>query len=58
MERWKKETYPGIRAEGEAAGAVIYFADEARIHSDYRPGTSWSPVGQTRRSRTPGTGSR
>ena len=29
MERWKKEAYPAIRAEAEAAGAVIYFADEA-----------------------------
>ncbi|MGB6577737.1 MAG: IS630 family transposase, partial [Streptosporangiaceae bacterium] len=47
VERWKKETYPGIRGEAEAAGAVIYFADEAGIRSDYHAGTTWSPVGQT-----------
>jgi transposase len=47
VERWKKETYPGIRKEAEAAGAVIYFADEAGIRSDYHSGTTWSPVGQT-----------
>jgi transposase len=45
--RWKKETYPAIRAAAEAAGAVIYFADEAGIRSDYHAGTTWSPVGQT-----------
>lgn len=47
VERWKKETYPAIRAAAEAAGAVIYFADEAGIRSDYHAGTTWSPVGQT-----------
>ena len=47
VERWKKETYPAIRAEAEAAGAVIYFADEAGIRSDYHTGTTWPPVGQT-----------
>jgi transposase len=47
VDRWKKETYPAIRAEAEAAGAVIYFADEAGIRSDYHAGTTWSPVGQT-----------
>ncbi len=47
VERWKKETYPGIRKEAEAAGAVIYFADEAGIRSDYHAGTTWAPAGQT-----------
>lgn len=41
MDRWK-EIYLGIRAEAEAAGAVIYFADEAGIRSDYHAGTTWS----------------
>ena len=47
VERWKKETYPAIRKEAEAAGAVVFFADEAGIRSDYHAGTTWSPVGQT-----------
>jgi hypothetical protein len=47
VERWKKETYPAIRAAAEAAGAVICFADEAGIRSDYHAGTTWPPVGQT-----------
>jgi transposase len=47
VERWKREEYPAIRAEAEAAGAVIYFADEAGIRSDYHAGTTWSPIGRT-----------
>jgi transposase len=47
VQRWKSETYPGIRAEAEAAGATIYFADEAGIRSDYHSGTTWAPVGRT-----------
>src|SRR5213076_3429504 len=38
---------PAIRAAAEAAGAVVWFADEAGIRSDYHAGTTWSPVGQT-----------
>ena len=45
--RSKREQYPAIQAQAEAAGAVIYFADEAGIRSDYHAGTTWSPVGQT-----------
>ena len=35
VQRWKHETYPAIRKEAEAAGAVIYFADEASVRSHY-----------------------
>ena len=28
-------------------GALIFFADEAGMRSDYHAGTSWSPVGET-----------
>jgi transposase len=44
--RWKQEEYPAIAAAA-AAGATIYFADEAGIRSDYHAGTTWAPVGQT-----------
>jgi transposase len=47
VQRWKNEAYPAIRAEAEAAGATVYFADEAGVRSDYHAGTTWSPVGQT-----------
>ena len=47
VDRWKREQYPAIQAQAEAAGGVIYFADEAGIRSDYHAGTTWSPVGQT-----------
>jgi transposase len=45
--RWKNEEYPAIRAQAEAEGATVWFADEAGIRSDYHAGTTWSPVGQT-----------
>lgn len=47
VQYWKDEQYPAIRAEAKAAGATIYFADEAGIRSDYHAGTTWAPVGQT-----------
>ncbi len=45
--RWERETYPAIRAEARAAGARIYFADEAGLRSDYHAGTTWAPQGET-----------
>ena len=45
--RWKDEEYPAIRAQAEAQGATIWFADEAGIRSDCHAGTTWSLVGQT-----------
>lgn len=47
VKQWEGETYPAIKAEARAAGATIYFADEAGIRSDYHTGTTWAPVGQT-----------
>ena len=47
VERWKSEEYPAIRAQAEAEGATIYFADEAGIRSDHHAGTTWAPVGET-----------
>jgi transposase len=34
-ERWKKESYPAIRATARGAGAVVYIADEAGMRSEY-----------------------
>ena len=44
---WKEEVFPAIRAQAKAAGATVYFADEAGIRSDYHGGTTWAPVGRT-----------
>jgi len=54
VDRWKRQEYPAIRAQAEAEGATIYFADEAGIRSDYHAGTTWSPVGQTPEVRNTG----
>ena len=46
VDRWKREEYPAIKAQAEAGGAVIYFADEAGIRWTTR-GHHLVPVGQT-----------
>ena len=47
VEEWKASTYPKIQRRAKARKATIYFADEARVQSDYHSGTTWAPVGQT-----------
>jgi len=47
VEKWKTERFPKIRDEAEAAGQVVYFADEAGVRSDYHAGTTWAPKGKT-----------
>ncbi|WP_234485026.1 IS630 family transposase [Noviherbaspirillum pedocola] len=47
VRRWETKTYPQIKAEARATGAMVYFADEAGIRSDYHTGTTWAPVGET-----------
>jgi len=47
VRRWETELYPAIKAAAKAAGATIYFADEAGIRSDYHTGTTWAPRGET-----------
>jgi transposase len=54
VEQWKREEYPAIRAEAAAAGATIYFGDEAGVRSDFHAGTTWAPVGKTPVVRTNG----
>lgn len=45
--RWRDEEFPAVGAQAKAAGATVYFADEAGLRSDYHSGTTWAPVGQT-----------
>ena len=47
VHQWESETYPAIRAQAQAIGATIFFADESGIRSDYHTGTTWAPQGQT-----------
>jgi len=41
---WKEEVYPAIQAEARAAGASIFFGDEAAVRTDHHAGTTWAPV--------------
>src|SRR5512142_2296969 len=55
VDRWKREQFPAIRAQAAAAaGATIWFADEAGVRSDCHAGTTWAPVGHTPIVRTTG----
>jgi transposase len=47
VESWREEAYPEIAARAKREGALIFFADESAIRSDYHAGTTWSPVGKT-----------
>ena len=47
VEKWRVEEFPRLQAEAKQAGALIYFADEAGIRSDYHAGTTWAPCGET-----------
>jgi transposase len=43
----KRETYPTIRVAAAAAGATVFFADEAGVRTDHHAGTTWAPIGCT-----------
>jgi transposase len=47
VRQWKEVEYPKIHAEAIAAGATIFWCDEASVRTDYHSGTTWAPVGQT-----------
>jgi len=53
---WETRTYPTIKAQARAAGAMIYFANEAGIRSDYLSGTSWAAIGETPAAAVTGRG--
>lgn len=54
MEKWQAEDFPALKAEAKRTGAVIYFADEAGVCSDFHAGTTWAPVGPTPTVKTTG----
>jgi transposase len=47
VHKWKFEEFPEIQKKAKAAGASIFFCDEATIRTDYHSGTTWAPIGQT-----------
>jgi len=47
VRRWKAVEFPRIRAAAKAAGAHIFFCDEAGVRTDHHTGTTWGAVGQT-----------
>lgn len=47
VRKWKEETFPQIQAQAKKEGAVIFFADEASVRTNYHAGTTWAPVGKT-----------
>jgi MFS family permease/transposase len=44
---WREKTYPEIREEATRRGAVVFFADESAVRTDFRPSTTWGLHGQT-----------
>lgn len=47
VQRWMDETFPAIQEEANRCNALIFFADEAGVRSDYHSGTTWAPRGKT-----------
>lgn len=47
VERWRKEDYPAIKQRAKREGALIFFADESGIRTDYHRGTTWGEIGHT-----------
>jgi len=47
VDTWVTKEYPKIKARAKREGAMIYFADESGVRSDYHAGTTWAPQGKT-----------
>jgi transposase len=47
VQRWVDHDLPALRARAKSIGAVVLFADEASMRSDYHAGTTWAPRGRT-----------
>jgi transposase len=47
VQRWLDSDLPALRAHAKQRGAVVMFADEASMRSDYHTGTTWAPRGKT-----------
>jgi transposase len=47
IERWQRETYPGIAAAAKRSAADIYFWDESGFRADTVHGKTWAAKGKT-----------
>ena len=47
VENWRKIEYPKIAKRSKCENALIFFAAESGVRSDYHSGTSWGPKGKT-----------
>ena len=54
IERWQRDTYPGIAAAARQSGAEIYFWDESGFRADTVHGKTWARKGQTPVVQRPG----
>lgn len=45
--QWLREDYPKILKQAKRANALIFFADESGVRSDYHAGTTWAKKGKT-----------
>lgn len=54
IERWQRETFPGIARQARAEGAAVYFWDESGFRADTVHGKTWGVRGQTPGVHRPG----
>lgn len=47
VEAWRDKEFPALVRRAKRENALIFFADESGIRSDYHAGTTWAPKGQT-----------
>jgi transposase len=47
VEHWKKTAYPELVKRAKRENALIFFADESGLRSDYHAGTTWAEQGRT-----------
>jgi transposase len=47
VQKWRIEDYPAIQKQAKKEKALIFFADESGIRSDYHKGHTWALEGKT-----------
>jgi len=47
VKKWRETDYPALKTRAQELGAVIMYADEAGLRSDYHTGTTWEKIGKT-----------
>ncbi len=54
IDKWQRETYPGIARQAKAQGAEVFFWDESGFRADTVHGKTWGVCGQTPVVQRPG----